>query len=97
MSKQAGTGTLEGGTGGSDPRSSQSTSLRASMGVAEPHEGHHGRPVSWVAVTIIFIGFVVGGVAMIAGPTWWAFWAGAGIAVVGCLLAAATRIFDDWY
>jgi hypothetical protein len=81
MSKQAGTGTLA-----------------ESMGIAPiVHEGHHGRPVSWVAVTIIIIGFVVGGVAMVVGPTWWAFWVGTGIAVVGCLLAAATHIFDDWY
>jgi hypothetical protein len=93
MSKQAGTGTLEGGAGGSDPGSS----LSASMGVAEAHAGHLGRPVSWVAVTIIIIGFVVGGVAMVVGPTWWAFWLGTGIALVGCLLAASTHIFDDWY
>jgi hypothetical protein len=67
-----------------------------------PHDGahaaHHGRPVSWVAVTIITIGFVVGGIAMVPSPKWWLFWTGAAIAVVGCIAAAIARTFDnDWY
>ena len=33
------------------------------------YEAFHGRPVSWVAVSIIMVGFVVGGVALIFGPT----------------------------
>src|ERR1700689_981863 len=35
---------------------------------------YHGRPVSWVAVTLIIIGFVVGGLALVFGPTWGVFW-----------------------
>jgi hypothetical protein len=57
----------------------------------------HGRPVSWVAVSIIMAGFLVGGLGLIFGPTWWVFWVGAGAAVIGGLLALGTRIFDDWY
>jgi hypothetical protein len=58
---------------------------------------HHGRTSSWVAVTIIVIGFVVGGVAMLIGPTWWVFWLGTGIVVVGGIMALSTHILDDWY
>ena len=29
------------------------------------HESFHGRPVSWVAVAIITIGFVIGGIALL--------------------------------
>ncbi len=61
------------------------------------HEAHHGRPVSWVAVSIIIVGFVVGGIAMVTGPAWWLFWTGAGIVVVGGIFALSSRILDDWY
>jgi len=63
------------------------------------HQGHthHGRASSWIVVTIIVIGFVIGGAAMLAGPTWWLFWLGAGIVILGCIGGAATRILDDWY
>jgi len=57
----------------------------------------HGRASSWIVVTIIVIGFVVGGAAMLAGPTWWLFWLGTGIVVLGTIAGAATRILDDWY
>jgi hypothetical protein len=58
---------------------------------------YHGRPVSWAAVTLILIGFLAGGLALVFGPTWWLFWVAVGIAVVGALLALATGIFEDWY
>ena len=39
-----------------------------------------------------------GGVAMVPRPTWWAFWLGVGIAVVGCLMTLFAKTFtDDWY
>jgi hypothetical protein len=57
----------------------------------------HGRTVSWVAVSLIMVAFLVGGFALIFGPTWWLFWASLGLAVVGLLLALGTGIFDDWY
>jgi len=61
------------------------------------HEEYHGRPVSWVAVTLIIIGFVLGGIALPIGPSWVLFWVGAAIVIVGCIFAASIRIMDDWY
>jgi len=57
----------------------------------------HGRAVSWFAVSVIMVAFLVGGLALVFGPTWWLFWASLGLAVVGTLIAMATGIFDDWY
>jgi hypothetical protein len=56
-----------------------------------------GRPVSWVAVSLIIAGFLIGGLSLVFGPTWWLFWASLGLAAVGGLLALATGITDDWY
>ena len=64
------------------------------------HEGEHnpGKPMSWVAISVIVVGFLVGGVALVPHPTWWAFWLGVGIAVVGCLMTLFSNTFkDDWY
>ncbi len=57
----------------------------------------HGRAVSWTAVTIVMVAFLIGGLALVFGPTWWLFWVALGIAALGGLLALATGIFDDWY
>jgi hypothetical protein len=65
-----------------------------------PHPAFHGRRVSWVAVSIIMVGFLVGGLALIVGhhgPTWWLFWVGVGASVLGLLLTLATNTFEDWY
>ncbi len=61
------------------------------------YEPFHGRRVSWVAVSIIMVGFLVGGLALIFGPLWWLFWVGIGVVVVGGLIALSTDIFEDWY
>ena len=59
---------------------------------------HHGRPISWVGVAIVVVGFIVGGAAMVPHPTWWLFWLGAGIAIVGLLIMLFAKTFsDDWY
>jgi len=71
--------------------------LDSHTGQSHGHEAHHGRPASWVAVSIIIVGFVVGGIALPIGPTWWLFWVGAAIVVVGGIAAAAAHILDDWY
>ncbi len=72
--------------------------LDARIGPSYVHEeAHHGRPASWVAVSIIIVGFIVGGVALPAGPTWWLFWVGTGIVVIGGIFALSIRILDDWY
>ncbi len=62
-----------------------------------PQPPHHGRPVSWVAVSIMMAAFLIGGFGLVLGPTWWLFWAGAAMCAVGGLLALATHIFEDWY
>ena len=50
-----------------------------------------------LVVALIMVGFLVGGLALVFGPTWWLFWVGGGVAAVGGLLALATNIFEDWY
>jgi hypothetical protein len=71
--------------------------LDAQTGQSYGHEEYHGRPVSWVAVTVIIVGFIIGGIALPIGPNWVLFWVGAGIAVAGIIIGAANRIMDDWY
>ena len=56
---------------------------------------HGGRLSSWVAVIVMWIGFGVGGVAMVSGPSWWLFWTGVGIVAVGGVIGLIVRIFDD--
>jgi hypothetical protein len=65
--------------------------------------GHHlehnpGRPMSWVGVMIVFIGFLIGGIAMVPSPHWLIFWIGTGVAIIGCLTLLFTKTFsEDWY
>jgi len=40
-------------------------------------------------------GFVIGGLGLVLGPTWWLFWAGAAVAAVGGIIALTTDIFAD--
>ena len=61
------------------------------------HEEYHGRRVSWVAVTLIIAGFIIGGIALPIGPSWVLFWVGAAIVVIGVIFAGSIRIMDDWY
>ncbi len=80
----------------------QRGTLAATANIAQlgPFPPFHGRRVSWVAVSIITVGFLVGGLALIIGshgPTWWLFWVGVGLAVLGVLVTLATNTFEDWY
>ncbi len=92
MTEQAASGTVADAAGNTGAHG-----LDAQTGASYEHEAHHGRPASWVAVSIIIVGFIVGGIAMVPSPKWWLFWTGAGIAVIGCIMAAAAHILDDWY
>ncbi|MFI9436907.1 MULTISPECIES: HGxxPAAW family protein [Streptosporangium] len=56
---------------------------------------HGGSPKSWLAVIVILIGFTIGGVALCVGPNWTLFWAGAGVVVVGGVIAMVVDIFSD--
>ena len=107
MANQVGPDTVSGAAApagqvaGARPGSGDVTATEPAPGeIRDPGHSHaafHGRPVSWVATCLIMAGFVVGGLALIFGPTWPVFWVGVGIAVIGGLLALATDIFDDWY
>jgi hypothetical protein len=68
----------------------------AQPGPTGEHDTFHGRPVSWVAVSFIIVGFVCGGLSIVFAA-WPTFWVGVGIAAIGGLLAAFTNIFEDWY
>ncbi len=100
MADQVGTD-IKSGAQPDDGALSGTVGERDTVTTSGPRPGHyesfHGRPVSWVAVGIIMIGFVVGGFALIFGPTWWLFWGSIGLVVVGGLIALSTNIFEDWY
>ena len=89
MAEQPASGTMTGNIG--------AHGLDAQTSLSHGHEAHHGRPASWVAVSVIIVGFVVGGIAMVIGPSWWLFWTGAAIVVIGGIIAMSSRILDDWY
>jgi hypothetical protein len=69
----------------------------------DEHEGHAfvasgshaGRPTSWLAVIVILLGFIIGGVGLCLGPNWIAFWTGAGVVVAGGVLALVFDVFSD--
>ncbi len=88
MAEQA-TGAVAGSTGGAAGTLAHGTA----------HAEHNpGRPMSWAGVTVVVIGFIVGAVSFVPHMTWWAFWAGTGIVVLGCLMLAFTKTFnEDWY
>lgn len=56
--------------------------------------GHGGRPSSWVAVSVIFIGFLIGGLA-IPLESWALGAAGAGLIVVGGIVALVVDVMSD--
>jgi hypothetical protein len=89
VTEQPASGTVVGNTG--------AHGLDAQTGQTWEHEEYHGRRVSWVAVTLIIAGFIIGGIALPIGPTWVLFWIGAAIVVIGVIFAASIRIMDDWY
>lgn len=92
MAEQSASGTMAGAEGDTGAHG-----LDAQTGLSHVHEAQHGRPASWAAVSIIIVGFIVGGIALVAGPTWWVFWAGTGIVVIGGIYALSVHILDDWY
>ena len=83
-------------TGGHHPADSAMLTHQVSE-LFTPLPSYHGRAISWICVSAIVVAFIVGGVALITGPTWWLFWVSLGVAAVGGLLGLATNIFEDWY
>jgi hypothetical protein len=100
MANEAGsqivTGTAVSAGGEAGPDALARTEPGALSDPGHQHANFHGRPVSWVAVSIIMAGFLCGGLALVF-TAWLFFWIGAGLVVVGALLAAGTDMFEDWY
>ncbi|HEV2450633.1 MAG TPA: hypothetical protein VGS62_01745 [Streptosporangiaceae bacterium] len=97
MADQMGPGTLDGGPAGAGDFGSHQVAPAGGPLPAGVFESHHGRPVSWVSISLICVGVLLGGVALIIGPVWWLFWTGVAVAAVGGILGLATGIFNDWY
>lgn len=55
---------------------------------------HGGRASSWLAVTVMLLGFIVGGVGLTAASTVM-IWVGVGVVVVGGILALVFDIVSD--
>jgi hypothetical protein len=55
---------------------------------------HGGRASSWLAVTVMFVGFTIGGVGLTMA-NWAIVWVGVGVFVVGAVLALVFDIFSD--
>ena len=67
-------------------------------GTAHSEAHNPGRPISWVGVAIVIIGFIIGGIAFFPAPHWTIFWIGTGVAIVGCLSLLLTKTMnEDWY
>jgi hypothetical protein len=61
-------------------------------------EHNSGRPISWVGTSIVIVGFIIGGIAMVPAPHWVIFWVGAAVAIIGCLILLFSRaMHTDWY
>ena len=68
------------------------------VGAADRHNGvmadtHESSPAAWAAVVVALVGFAVGGLGLVLGPSWLLFWVGVGLVVVapavGLVLSAA--------
>jgi hypothetical protein len=58
-------------------------------------EHSKGGRMSWLAVSTIILGFVLGALGLILGPTWWLFWVGVAVAGLGGIVGLAFDIFGD--
>ena len=54
---------------------------------------HHGQTgAMWAAVAIAFVGFVVGGIAVVLGPNWWLVAIGAVVCLAGLVIGKVMQI-----
>ncbi|HEY0716576.1 MAG TPA: hypothetical protein VGD68_03085 [Streptosporangiaceae bacterium] len=100
MTEQPGTGTLSGNpVNAVAPESVGPAPEESPLGhaAALAHESFHGRPMSWIAVAVIVIGFIIGGLAFSSPPTWWLVYTGGGIALLGFVVAGFAGMTEDWY
>lgn len=56
---------------------------------------HGGAAGSWLAVVIMWIGFAVGGIALVPHAKWWMFWIGVAIVAVGGVIGLLVGITGD--
>jgi hypothetical protein len=94
MGNQAGSDTVAGIPSGG--LSGDELARAQPAAAAHVHHPYHGRPSSWVAVSLMLAGFTCGGLSLVFA-TWPTFWVGVGLVVIGGLLATMTDIFEDWY
>lgn len=64
--------------------------------MADDDKHHLGRVTSWLAVIVVIVGFVVGGLGLVLGPQWVLFWIGVGVIGVGGIWALASGIMEDY-
>ncbi len=60
-----------------------------------PTNSHRGRAASWVAVAFLVVGFALGGLSLVLGPSWWVLGAGVVLMAIGAVLCFTTDIFSD--
>jgi hypothetical protein len=58
------------------------------------HPHLHGRPVSWLLVTVVIVDFVTGAFAMTT-HLWWLFWVCLGVAVLSVPAGKIVGVMDD--
>lgn len=58
------------------------------------HPHRHGKPSSWVLISVIVAAFIAGGVALIV-QYWWLFWVSAGVVLLSIPAGRVIRIMDD--
>jgi hypothetical protein len=77
----------------------ESTDAAGAVAHGSGHMEHNpGRPMSWVGVGIVIVGFIIGGIAFFPAPNWTIFWIGTAVAIVGCLSLLFTKTMnEDWY
>jgi hypothetical protein len=57
--------------------------------------GHGGKASSWLAVTVLLMGFTIAGVALCLGPNWFLIWMGVIVFILGGILLLVFRVFQD--
>jgi nitrate/nitrite transporter NarK len=58
--------------------------------------GFQGRTTSWLAVGVVVLGFLLGSLGLVLGPTWWLFWVGVVVALIGAGFAKAVGVMEDY-
>ncbi|WP_037969486.1 HGxxPAAW family protein [Streptosporangium amethystogenes] len=58
-------------------------------------DNHWGRASSWLAVTVIMLGFGIAGTGLCMGPDWFLLWAGTTVCAIGAILVLVFRVFQD--